>query len=291
MEMEDVEAWRLRAAFAVELPVGGEAEAAEALHLGGDLAVVFLVSVRLEDVEVSRSEDVAERSGDAEVEDEDLSSEAASVVGFLESVEAVNVETLYSGDTVGILVDVEVEDVEDVEVMCLGDAVDWHEGAEAEESVVGFPEDAEIEEDVDFESAAALQSEVSAVEILEVVEARQAFELAFGSSGCSPELDLAFFLQDSYSLPDQEKEPLLETELETGGAVDCQRVRDCDRAATLEVLEDDVEARLLRVDFDYSQESRFLQCLGLDAELALLVGEVLLHQADECCFAFAGCWG
>ena len=276
--MEDVEAWRLRAAFAVKLPVGGEAEAVEALHLGGDLAAVFLVSVRLEDVEVSRSEDVAERSGDAEVEDEDLSSEAASVVGFLDVVEAVNVE--------------------DVEVMCLGDAVDWHEGAEAEEGVVGFPEDAEIEEDVvvlledvDFENVAALQPEVSAAENLEVVEVRQAFELAFGSSGCSPDLDLAFFLRDSYSLPDQEREPLLETGLETGGAADCQRVRDCDRAATLEVLEDDVEARLLRADFDYSQELRFLQCLELDAELALLVGEVLLHHADERCLAFAGRWG
>ncbi len=289
--MEDGEAWRLRAAFAVGLPVGGEAETVEALHLGGDLAVVFLVSVRLEDVEVSRSEHVAERSGDAEVEDEDLSSEAASAVGFLE---AVDVETLYSGDIVGLLVGVEVEDVEDAEVMCLGDAVDWHEGAEAEEGAVGFPEDAEIEEDVVvlledvyFESAAALQSEVSAVEN---VEARQAFELAFGSSGCSPDLDLSFFLQGSYS-PDQEREPLLEMGLETGGAADCQMVRDCDQPATLEVLDDDMEARLLRVDFDSSQEFRFLQCLELDAKLALLVGEVLLHQADECCLALAGRWG
>ena len=78
---------------------------------------------------------------------------------------------------------------------------------------MGFPEDAlellgdsevgedvvVLLEDVDFERSAALQPEVSAVENLEVVEATQAFELAFGSSGCSLDLDLdlAFFLRDS----------------------------------------------------------------------------------------------
>lgn len=302
----------MQTAFSVKLPVGEEAETSEALHLEADFAVGLLVGVELENVEASHSEDVAERSGDAEVEDVELCSEAASVGGLLEGVKAVDVETLYFGDAVGLLVAVEVDEVGGVEASCSGDAVDHHEDAEVEEGAVRLPGDAEIEEgavkvlgdaevgedgmgllvDVEFEVVAALQPEASAMENLVVVEATQAFELAFGSPGCSPDLDSAFFLQDSYSLLDQEREPMLEMGLETDGAADCQRVRDCDRAATVEVLEDDAAARLLRADFDYSQEVGWVfQHLELGAELALLVGEVLLHQVDECYLALAGHWG
>ena len=124
--------------------------------------------------------------------------------------------------------------------MCLRDGVECPEDAEAEEGAGRFPEDSEIEqgpvelhgdaegllENVEFEGATALEWEASAVENLVVVEATQAFELAFGSSGCSQDLDSAFFLPDSYSLPDQGSEPLLEMGLETDGAADCQRVCD-----------------------------------------------------------------
>ena len=41
---------------------------------------------------------------------------------------------------------------------------------------------------------------------------------------------------------------------ETDGDADCRRARGCDRAAASEVLEDDAEARLSRVDFDDLQE-------------------------------------
>ena len=95
VEVEDVGAWHLQAAFAVRVPVGEEVEYIEALHVGSDFAVGLFVSVELEDVEAWYSEVVAERSGDAEVEDVELYSEAASVVGFPEGVEAVNVETLH----------------------------------------------------------------------------------------------------------------------------------------------------------------------------------------------------
>lgn len=125
-----------------------------------------------EEVEASHSGGVAERRGDAEVED---------------------VEALYSGDAVGPLVGVEVEDAE---VSPSGDAVEHLEDAEAEAegSAVGFPED------VGVGRAAALQLEASAVEILVVVEVTRVFELVFGFSDCSPDLDSAFSLPDSYSL-------------------------------------------------------------------------------------------
>lgn len=276
VEVEDVEAWHSQAAFAVRVPVSEELEYVEALHVGGDFAVGLLVGVELEDVEASHSEGVAERSVDAEVEDVELRSEAASVVGFPESVEAVDVETLHWGADVVLLVSVEVEDVE---ALCLRDAVECFEDAEIEQGAVELCGNSEgLLEDVEFEGAAALQWEASAVENLVVVEATQAFELAFGSSGCFRDLDSAFFLQDFYSLLDQESEPLLEMGLETDEAADCQRVRGWDRAATFEVLEDDAETRLLRAEFGHSQEvGRVFQHLELDAELALLVCEAPLH--------------
>lgn len=135
------------------------------------MQAVFAVKLLVgEEVEASHSGGVAERRGDAEVED---------------------VEALYSGDAVGPLVGVEVEDAE---VSPSGDAVEHLEDAEAEGSAVGFPED------VGVGRAAALQLEASAVEILVVVEATRVFELVFGFSDCSPDLDSAFSLPDSYSL-------------------------------------------------------------------------------------------
>ena len=285
VEVEHVKAWHLQVVFAVKFPEVEEVEGVEALRLEADFAVGLLVDVEVEDVEASYSEGVAERSGDAEVEDAVvvLCLDAASVAGYLEDVEAVDVETLYFGDSVGLLVGVEVEDVgaldvetlyfgdsvgllvgvevEDVGALDLGDAVERIEDAEAEGGAVGLPEDAEVEEgavglleDVEFEGAAALRLGVSAVEILVVVEAAQVFELVFGSSECSPDLDSAFSLEESCSFQGLEKEPLLEMGSETDGAADCQRARDCDRAAAFEVFEDDAEARLLMADLDDSQE-------------------------------------
>lgn len=133
--------------------------------------------------------------------------------------------------------------------------------------------------DSGVEDAAARQSEASAVETLVVVEEEQVFELAYGSSDCSLE---------SYLLPGQEKEPLLEIGLETNGAADRQRARHREWAEAYEVLVDDAEARLSRADLDDLQEVGWVfDCLKLDADLALLVGEFLLHQLGEWCLASA----
>lgn len=225
--------------------VSVEAEAVEVQHLRIAVAVDLPAG---EEVEASHSKDVAECSGDAEVEDVvALRSEAASVVGLLEGVEAVDVGTVCFGDAVGLLVGVEVEHVE---ALCLEDAVERFEDAEAEEGDSGLPEDAEehsedfelgegaverpedaeveddaaehsedleleehaVErpEDAGVEGAAASHLEASAVKTLVVVEATQVFGLAFGSFECSPDLGLACCLEDSYSLSSQEKGPLLE---------------------------------------------------------------------------------
>lgn len=93
------------------------------------------------------------------------------------------------------------------------------------------------------------------METLVVAEATQVFELAFGYSDCSLNWDSAFSLEDSYSLPGQEKEPLLEMGMEIDGAADCQVARDHGQTATSAtsgVLEDIAEARLWRADFDCS---------------------------------------
>ena len=252
VEAEDVEAWHLGAAFAVGLPVG----------------------VELGDVEALHAEGVAERQGNAEVED---------------------VEGLRFADAVGLLVGVESEVAE---ALWSGDVTERLEDAEAEEGAVGLFENVEIEEGVvellegvEVEIAAVLQLETSAVKTLVLVEATQVFELAFGCSDCSPDSDLAVSLQDSYSLPGQEREPLLETGGETGGAADCQMARDHDQAERSGVLEDNAEARLLRADSDCPHEVvRVSEHLELAANLARLVREALLHHVDEYCLTFVGRW-
>ena len=184
--MEDVGAWRLQIVSAVDLRVGAEVEVVGASYL----------------------EDFAERSGDAEVEDiVALRSETASVVRLLEGVEAVDVEAFCSGDAIERLEDTEAEEgavelAEDAEVE--EDAAEYSEDFEHEEDVVDRPEDAGNED------AAVLHLEAFAVETFVVVEVTQVFELAFGSSGWFPDLDLVFCLEDPYSLLDPEKEPLLE---------------------------------------------------------------------------------
>ena len=260
VELDVVEAWDLQAVLAVKLPVdeGVEAalsqaafavgfpasegfEAVERLLLGADFAVGLSVIVKLEgagalcleaelavrlfgdwepdDVEASHLECVAETSWHAEVDD---------------------AETLYSADAVVLLVGVQVEVVQ---ILYVRGAVERLEDA------VRLLEGAEIE------SAVALQWEAFVVEPLEVLEATQVFGLALGSSDCSPDLDSTFSLEDSYSLPGQKRESLLEMEMETDAAADCQRVRDYDRAATSEELENDAEAQLLQADIDHLQEA------------------------------------
>lgn len=208
-----------------------EAEDVEAWHLGAAFAVGLPAGVELGDVEALRAEGVAERQGNAEVE----GLQFADAVGLLVGVESEVAEALWSGDV--------TERLED---------------AEAEEGAVGLLEieegAVELLEGVEVEIAAVLQLETSAVKTLVLVEATQVFELAFGCSDCSPDLDLAFSLEDSYSLQGQEREPLQETGGETGGAADCQMARDHDQAETSGVLEDNAEARLLRADSDFPHE-------------------------------------
>ena len=213
LEVEDVGAWRLQIVSAVDLPVGVEVEV----------------------VGASYSEDVAERSRDAEVEDVvALHSETASVVRLLEGVEAVDVEAFCLGDAIERLEDIEAEEgavelAEDAEAE--EDAAEYSEDFEHEEDVVDRPEDAGIED------AAVLHLEAFAVETFVVVEVTQVFELAFGSSGWFPDLDLVFYLEDSYSLLGPENS-----------------VADCGLGVASEVLEHDEEARPLRADFHVSQE-------------------------------------
>ena len=165
--------------------------------------------------------------------------------------------------------------MEDVEALCSGDAVEGAEDAEAEESAVGLPEDVEVG------GAAALRLKASAVEILVVVEAIRVFELVFGSPDCSPDLDSALVLPDPYSLLRWERELLLGTGSEIGGAADCQRAPGCDWAATPGLSEDDAKARRLRADSGYSQEVGWVfDHSELDENLALLLGAVSLLQAD-----------
>ena len=211
-----------------------EAEDVEAWHLGAAFAVGLPAGVELGDVEALRAEGVAERQGNAEVE----GLQFADAVGLLVGVESEVAEALWSGDVTERLEDAEAEE----------GAVGLLENVEVEEGAV------ELLEGVEVEIAAVLQLETSAVKTLVLVEATQAFELAFGCSDCSPDSDLAFSLEDSYSLQGQEREPLQETGGETGGAADCQMARDHDQAETSGVLEDNAEARLLRADSDCPHE-------------------------------------
>ena len=83
-----------------------------------------------------------------------------------------------------------------------------------------------------------------------VVEATPVFQLVFGSSDCSQDLDLEFSLEEPYSLLGQEKESSLETGLETAEASHCRKARAYDWAAVSEIWEEAAEARLVRADFD-----------------------------------------
>ncbi len=58
------------------------------------------------------------------------------------------------------------------------------------------------------------------METLEILEAVQGFELVLGFSGCCPDLDSAFYLDDYYTLPGHLRELLPEMGLEIGGAVE-----------------------------------------------------------------------
>lgn len=186
--------------------------------------------------------------GDSEVEE-----------SAVELSEVVEVEK----GAVGTLVDVEVEEgaielpefpeVAEVEKGAVGFPGD----AQVEDEVAaGFPGDAEVEEgaiglpgDAEAEVALTVQSEASAVEIVVPVEVVQVLELAFGSSGCSLDLDSAFSREGSYSMLGQEREPLLKICLETDGAADCWMAGDRNWAATFERLKHGGKARLLRADF------------------------------------------
>ena len=90
--MEDVETGYLQAVLAVMCPVGEEVVDAEAMNLEAEFAVCHLVDA--ENVEASYFEGVAERSGDAEVEDyvAELCSNVSSVAGFLGGSETGDVE-------------------------------------------------------------------------------------------------------------------------------------------------------------------------------------------------------
>ena len=111
VEAEDVEAWHLQTAFAVDLQMSDLVENVGVLHLEADIVAGLVVGVEVESVEASRLGCVAEPSGNAEAEIVvERYSEVSSVVGYLELVEAVDVATLCVGYAVALVL---VEDVEE----------------------------------------------------------------------------------------------------------------------------------------------------------------------------------
>lgn len=79
----------------------------------------------------------------------------------------------------------------------------------------------------------------------------------------------------------------LEVGLETDAAADYQGVRDYRRAEKPEELVGDVDAQLLGVAFYPSQEVDWTSDIWkLNADLELLLGEVILQQVDEVYLGF-----
>ena len=123
-------------------------------------------------------------------------------VKLLVGVEVEDLKTVCVRDGIVCLESAEVEEgavkllvgveVEDLKTVCVRDGIVSLESAEVEGGAAELLEDAEVE------NVAALQLEAFG---LKTLKATRAFELALDSSGCSPDLDSAFSLEDSYSLP------------------------------------------------------------------------------------------